>query len=524
MHSARLVTISAVTRGLASLALIGIVLTASSSSSSAETICGACGAGGVQLGMNVNFALQPQTQGPTEAAAIAADNFGVARVGPGVTSPCLDQQGKPQPSLSTYYAATPDGFHVDIDLVFSFGFPVSTSTTNDAICGGTYSQAQASHTEHGGTGVYGMLYSLAYNQYEATDPAKVTAQNGAAIWAGQALTYYEDNCLIGGDNGTTMCPYVEVLNEPAVQLFWGSGVDNTSNAGWYAYLLEETYNKFEGASSPLGIDAEPLLLASFDGGLRNQDWGKNELWKNAQDINVTDYINGVTVHPYSDSTNASTYCHASGFNESDVTDAYQDTHEPVFVTEVGWNLYQCTASQQAQDLCNFESWAVNNTSTDGVVLVNTFAYTDYGDVDPNNPGYDLATGNATPSWFGVGYSHNESVHVLASGSGSTLTVSSTDPGNPWSYGSAPTGLTGFDVTDASGDIPAGATVTDIEPTSTSSGPSYASLVLTLSQPLSAPISSTDPEQVSLSNPLPEKSPQAAWQTLGEANQGEFDCS
>lgn len=520
MHPTRAVVTSRVMRSIAALALVGVALALSPTTSSAETICGSCGAGGVQFGMNVNFPKQPDNFASTEASAIASDDFGIARTGPNNTSPCLDSQGNSQPPLSTFYdQTTPGGFNVNIDLVFGFGYPLSTSTTNDALCGGDYQQAVNDGTDFGGySGVYGMLYALAYNEYHPLGSqysSDITAANGAQIWVSQMLTYYENSCLPNGDSGVTMCPYVEVLNEPAVQQnFWGSGANSSTNAGWYAYLLEQTYNAFEGANSPLGISAEPLLLASFDGGLRNQYWGE-DLWSNPQNINVADYVNGVTVHPYSDQTSTN-YCHASGFNESDVTNAYQDSGgEPVFITEVGWNLFDCTPGQQAQDLCNFELWAVDNASNYGIALVNTFAYSEYGSA---NGSYDsTGSSNSTPNWWGTGYTHNEHVTVSApSGSGTSLTVASTNSQYPWTTGTAPTGLVGFDITDTSGLIQAGTTVTNI-------AWSGSSLVLTLSQPLRRNIYAGYNDSATLTSPLPEGSTQEAWGMLGQANQGNFNC-
>ena len=81
-----------------------------------------------------------------------------------------------------------------------------------------------------------------------------------------------------------------------------------------------------------------------------------------------------------------------------VTEAYADTHLPVYVTEVGWptaigqpatgDSLQWTESQQAENVTNFMNWARGLQYVGAVVYFN---YADYG----TNDFYGIVNSNAS---------------------------------------------------------------------------------------------------------------------------------
>ena len=219
-------------------------------------------------------------------------------------------------------------------------------------------------------------------------------------WASNALSYYESNC-----NGSTAdCPAVEVLNEPGGTWFWGGNAMSQANASAYAKLLQTTWTTFH---NQYGSNA-PLLLASYDGGNDSSvAWGQ-AVW--AANPSVGNYVNGVTVHPYGGTGNAS---QSALGNRTDVTAANQQTGKPVWVTEVGWptalgqpatgDSLQWTEQQQADNIYNFVTWAKSTGYVGGIMY---FSYTDYGSntrygLERWNEGGSTVNGSKKPGWYAL---------------------------------------------------------------------------------------------------------------------------
>jgi hypothetical protein len=176
-------------------------------------------------------------------------------------------------------------------------------------------------------------------------------------WVANAVAYVKANPQVAA---------VEVLNEASGSWFWGENADSTENAASYAKLLEAVHTAFV---KEFG-SARPLILASYGGPSEAPVWGER-VW--AANPNVSDYCDGVVVHPYP----------SSGRGEAQrkqVEEAHAKTGKPVYITEVGWNTSVVTEAEQAQDITNFIDWA---KSTGYVADVDIFGYRDYGPSGPN---------------------------------------------------------------------------------------------------------------------------------------------
>ena len=183
----------------------------------------------------------------------------------------------------------------------------------------------------------------------------------ASIWAANAVSTYQTDC-----GSATNCPAVEVLNEPGGSWFWGTGATSQANANAYALLLQAAYDAFH---TRYGVNA-PKILASYDGGdSSSTTWGQL-VWANTVGVNVNNYVDGVTAHPYGGPSNPA--ASALG-NRANVTAAHTATGKPVWVTEVGWptdcssgcpttvnatgDSMQWSQPQQATNIYNFVTWA-----------------------------------------------------------------------------------------------------------------------------------------------------------------------
>jgi hypothetical protein len=132
--------------------------------------------------------------------------------------------------------------------------------------------------------------------------------------------------------------------------------------------------------------SRPLILASYDGGHDNEvAWGE-KVWNEATNggIDVNDYVDGVTVHPYGFGGLLS----AALGDRATVQAAHAQTGKPVYVTELGWSTatglpglgdqLQWGETEQAVNIYNFVTWA---RSTGYVAAVEIFNYRDYGTED-----------------------------------------------------------------------------------------------------------------------------------------------
>jgi hypothetical protein len=222
----------------------------------------------------------------------------------------------------------------------------------------------------------------------------IAGLGNATTWADKQLSLYKsDGCT------PTLCPMIEVLNEPGGTWFWGNNALSESNASAYDNIIIATYNAFKttyGSSSP-------LLLASFDGGMSDGSggWGQ-DMWQ--ANKNIGNYINGITVHPYDTSS--------TGLgSQSNVTNSYAKAKSlaghaiPVYITEVGWQTalsstddkgdtpqsggVLLTPAQQCSNVYNYVSWAR------GLGYVNAVMFFDYRD-DTSSMGdgtYGIEYGN-----------------------------------------------------------------------------------------------------------------------------------
>jgi hypothetical protein len=225
----------------------------------------------------------------------------------------------------------------------------------------------ATDTEVGGAAAAGVrvgswLFGAGGNSIGSIDPAAMAAEvvtvfkrygKGGSFWAGRP------------DLGATN---VELLNEPGNPYFWS----DASNVAAYAHLSQVVHGALEANFAP---SIRPKLLLSFDGGFGHTEYGRSVLAAGG----VAD---GVTVHPYGGVESAQSS--AEGKREL-VVQAYEATHLPVFVTEIGWptsvgqpstgDSLQWTEQQQAENITSFIRWA---RSTRFVAMVVYFNYVDYG--------------------------------------------------------------------------------------------------------------------------------------------------
>jgi hypothetical protein len=229
-------------------------------------------------------------------------------------------------------------------------------------------------------------YSGDVNHGSSYDSGGVSAIN-ASSWASGALSWYESSCNI------TECPTIEVLNEPYGSWFWGSNADDQTNADAYGDLVEATYNAFH---TKYGSSGPKILANTFANGCSNGSavgcsdpwWG----WLKSHDPSIANYYDGVIIHAYGGTGNAT--LSAEG-DRNAITSAYDATGKPVYVTEVGWptdignnsspssvnetgDSYQWSLTEQCNNIYNFVEWA---RSTNYVNAVLFFNYADYGTND-----------------------------------------------------------------------------------------------------------------------------------------------
>jgi hypothetical protein len=207
-------------------------------------------------------------------------------------------------------------------------------------------------------------------------------------WANKALDWYKsDGCT------PTLCPIVEILDEPGGTWFWGNNALSLANATAYDDILIASNNAFIKAYG----SNRPLILASFDGGWsggaadNNPDWGQY-MWQGNSSIG--NYIDGITVHPYGGDQG----------NQGNVTGSYAQAKSlahraiPEYITEVGWETPNGSSNyaQQCNDIYNFISWAR------GLSYINAVMIFDYRD-DSSDGMYGIETSSGTqkPSYKGL---------------------------------------------------------------------------------------------------------------------------
>ena len=203
-------------------------------------------------------------------------------------------------------------------------------------------------------------------------------------WASNALSYYQSYC----HSNAQECPAIEVLNEPCGSWFWGSGADSQGNANAYAVLLKTVWTTFH---NQYGSGAPKIIgyYVCYPGQL---DWGRM-WWNNSVGINMSQYVDGITVHPYGGpSRSGYTQAQSALGTRGDVITSHQETGKPVWLTELGWptdvgsgdtaDSYQWTQQQQADNIYSFMTWAKTRS------WIGAATYFQYGDYSPNN-------------WYGV---------------------------------------------------------------------------------------------------------------------------
>jgi Glycosyl hydrolase catalytic core len=172
---------------------------------------------------------------------------------------------------------------------------------------------------------------------------------------------------------------VEVLNEPYGSWFWGPEAESAASEAAYARLLKAVHTAFVAKFG----SHRPLILASYGGSDSSVSWGE-AVWNESLNggIDVDQYIDGVTVHPYGGTGSRSLSALGA---RSVVMAAHAQTREPVYITEVGWSTavghadpetgLQWSEVEQATNIYNFIAWA---RSTGYVAAVMVFGYRDYG--------------------------------------------------------------------------------------------------------------------------------------------------
>jgi streptogramin lyase len=200
-----------------------------------------------------------------------------------------------------------------------------------------------------------------------------------AAWVAEAVAQVKANRTISA---------VEILNEPGGQWFWGPEAESTANEAAYASLVKAVHEAFVAEFG----SARPLILASYDGGHSQEvSWGEG-VWNEATNggINVDEYVDGITMHPYNWPTTGSTGA------RSNVARAHAKTGKPVYITELGWNTAQVTEAEQAANIYDFVSWA---RSTGYVADVTIFEYRDYtSNPDENAWGIETWGGEKKPAY------------------------------------------------------------------------------------------------------------------------------
>jgi hypothetical protein len=196
---------------------------------------------------------------------------------------------------------------------------------------------------------------------------------GGTYWAGKT------------DLGATT---LEVVNEPGNPYFWGPNA--RTEQSHYAAIVEHVASTLK-SGLPAG-QPQPRLLVSYDGGFEGDAYGRALV---KADPNLLNLNIGWTVHPYGGKSSVTQSALGGRIR---VTEAYADTHEPVYVTEVGWptalglpatgDSLQWTESQQAENITNFVGWARGLKYVGAVVYFN---YADYG----SNDWYGIVNSNAS---------------------------------------------------------------------------------------------------------------------------------
>jgi hypothetical protein len=199
-------------------------------------------------------------------------------------------------------------------------------------------------------------------------------------WAANEVSWYQTYC--GGS--ASVCPSIEVLNEPYGSWFWGSNADDQQNAVAYGQLVEDTYTAFHakyGASSP------KILAYVFLGCGNGSAVGCSDSWSNwiaSAFPSIGNYYDGNIVHAYGGGSGYSSTLSAEG-NRNEITSGYDATGKPQYITEIGWptdvgaaatgDSLQWTETQQAANIYNFVNWARGTGYVAGIWY---FAYMDDG--------------------------------------------------------------------------------------------------------------------------------------------------
>jgi hypothetical protein len=236
---------------------------------------GCSAASAVQIGIDANYPNpSPDKYVPqTEAPRIAANGFVIVRVSAGNTSTASPSSTNPSCNANEPTVSDFSNSKLEVDLLIAAGGPSSGSDSNYVCHGDPLAHTIASsftnndpttgesklnvpsvdnpgaRTPDIGVGetIYGdgvpahttvvavaggahpdlvLSHDVVSARFQSDEPLTVMlpanelgitgiehAPNGLRGWATSALNYYEGNCIIGG---VSVCPEVEVLNEPAV--------------------------------------------------------------------------------------------------------------------------------------------------------------------------------------------------------------------------------------------------------------------------------------------------------------------
>jgi streptogramin lyase len=259
-------------------------------------------------------------------------------------------------TTSSIPAPTPGGMWVGLN---AGGWPSAQYADVKGAVSFVRTSGCSTHDEFGGWAAAGITV---IDSLEGTGVCAAYSTGGVktinvASWVAEAVAQVKANPTIAA---------VEVLNEPAGPWFWGPEAESTANEAAYASLLKAVHEAFV---SEFG-SARPLILASYDGGRSQQvSWGEG-VWNEATNggIKVNDYIDGITMHPYSWPLNEPLG------SRSNVERAHANTGEPVYITELGWTTAVVTEAEQAENIYNFITWA---RGTGYVADVTIFGYRDY---------------------------------------------------------------------------------------------------------------------------------------------------